>query len=36
MDGPDRQPNTEAAAAYCLSHPRWRLAIQAHKAWGLP
>ena len=36
MDGPDRQANTEAAAAYCLAHPRWRLAIQAHKSWGLP
>lgn len=36
MDGPDRRANTEAAAAYCLTHPRWRLAIQAHKSWGLP
>jgi 7-carboxy-7-deazaguanine synthase (Cx14CxxC type) len=36
MDGPDRRPNTEAAAAYCREHPRWRLAIQAHKFWGLP
>jgi 7-carboxy-7-deazaguanine synthase len=36
MDGPNRQANTEAAAAYCLAHPRWRLAIQAHKSWGLP
>jgi 7-carboxy-7-deazaguanine synthase len=35
MDGPDRNANTEGAAAYCLSHPRWRLAIQAHKSWGL-
>jgi 7-carboxy-7-deazaguanine synthase len=36
MDGPDRRANTAAAAAYCLSHPQWRLAIQAHKSWGLP
>jgi 7-carboxy-7-deazaguanine synthase len=36
MDGPDRRANTEAAAAYCLGHPQWRLAIQAHKSWGLP
>jgi 7-carboxy-7-deazaguanine synthase len=36
MDGPDRRANTQAAAAYCLAHPRWRLAIQAHKSWGLP
>lgn len=27
---------TAAAAAYCLAHPEWRLAIQAHKTWGLP
>jgi 7-carboxy-7-deazaguanine synthase len=36
MDGPHRRANTAAAAAYCLSHPRWRLAIQAHKSWGVP
>jgi 7-carboxy-7-deazaguanine synthase len=36
MDGPERRRNTEAAAAYCLAHPGWRLAIQAHKSWGLP
>ncbi len=36
MDGPARRANTEAAAAYCLTHPQWRLAIQAHKSWGLP
>jgi 7-carboxy-7-deazaguanine synthase len=36
MDGADRRANTEAAAAYCLAHPHWRLAIQAHKSWGLP
>jgi 7-carboxy-7-deazaguanine synthase (Cx14CxxC type) len=35
MDGPARVANTEAAAAYCLAHPRWRLAIQAHKSWGV-
>jgi 7-carboxy-7-deazaguanine synthase (Cx14CxxC type) len=36
MDGPDRQANTELAAAYCLSHPRWRLSLQTHKFIGLP
>jgi 7-carboxy-7-deazaguanine synthase (Cx14CxxC type) len=36
MDGPNRRANTEAAAEYCLAHPQWRLAIQAHKSWGLP
>lgn len=28
--------NTTAAAAYCLAHPEWRLAIQAHKTWMIP
>jgi len=36
MDGPDRIANTEAAVAYCLEHPRWRLSVQTHKYLGLP
>ena len=36
MDGPARAANTEAAIAYCLSHPRWRLSVQTHKYLGLP
>jgi 7-carboxy-7-deazaguanine synthase len=36
MDSPARAANTRAAAAYCLAHPEWRLAIQAHKTWGIP
>jgi 7-carboxy-7-deazaguanine synthase (Cx14CxxC type) len=36
MDGPAREANTEAAVAYCLSHPRWRLSVQTHKYLGLP
>lgn len=35
MDGPAREANTEAAIAYCLSHPRWRLSLQTHKLTGL-
>jgi 7-carboxy-7-deazaguanine synthase (Cx14CxxC type) len=35
MDGPDRAANTEAAIAYCLQHPRWRLSVQTHKYLGL-
>lgn len=31
MDGPDVEANTQAALAYCLSHPHWRLSIQTHK-----
>ena len=36
MDGPDRVVNTEAAIAYCLAHPRWRLSVQTHKYLGIP
>ena len=35
-DGPDRAANTEAAIAYCLSHPKWRLSVQTHKYLGIP
>jgi 7-carboxy-7-deazaguanine synthase (Cx14CxxC type) len=36
MDGPERAANTEAAIAYCLAHPRWRLSVQTHKYLGIP
>ena len=36
MDGPDRLRNTELAARYCLTHPRWRLSLQMHKLLGIP
>ena len=35
MDGPDRASNTEAAIAYCLAHPQWRLSLQTHKMTGI-
>ena len=35
MDGPDREKNTQAAIAYCLAHPLWRLSVQTHKTIGL-
>jgi 7-carboxy-7-deazaguanine synthase len=35
MDSPARQANTQAAIAYCLAHPRWRLSLQTHKLLGL-
>ena len=35
MDGPDVAENTEAAIAYCLAHPRWRLSVQTHKVVGI-
>ena len=36
MDGPRRAENTQAAVAYCLQHPRWRLSLQTHKVIGIP
>jgi len=36
MDSPVRAANTEAAIAYCLAHPRWRLSVQTHKYLGIP
>jgi 7-carboxy-7-deazaguanine synthase (Cx14CxxC type) len=35
MDGPAREAHTQAAVAYCLAHPRWRLSLQTHKLLGL-
>ncbi|MDQ2667442.1 MAG: 7-carboxy-7-deazaguanine synthase [Gemmatimonadota bacterium] len=29
------QRNTEAALAYCLAHPQWRLSLQTHKLLGI-
>ncbi len=36
MDGPDRAANTQAAIAYCMAHPQWRLSLQTHKITGIP
>jgi 7-carboxy-7-deazaguanine synthase len=36
MDGPDRAAHTEAAVAWCLAHPAWRLSLQSHKLIGIP
>ena len=36
MDGADRAANTQAAVAYCLENPRWRISIQTHKVMGIP
>lgn len=35
MDGPRLAENTAAAVRYCMTHPRWRLGIQAHKLTGV-
>ncbi|WP_303808846.1 7-carboxy-7-deazaguanine synthase [Sandarakinorhabdus limnophila] len=36
MDGPNQAENIQAAIAYCLAHPRWRLSLQTHKLTGMP
>ena len=36
MDSPEREANTQAAIAYCLAHPQWRLSLQTHKLTGMP
>ncbi len=36
MDGPGVEAHTQAAVAYCLKHPRWRLSLQTHKLLGIP
>ncbi|HEY1838497.1 MAG TPA: hypothetical protein VGG36_12630, partial [Rhizomicrobium sp.] len=35
MDNANRAANTEAATAYCLAHPQWRLSLQTHKLIGI-
>lgn len=35
MDGPRRKANTDAAIAFCLANPSWRLSLQTHKFVGL-
>ncbi len=35
MDNENRAANTEAATAYCLAHPQWRLSLQTHKLIGI-
>lgn len=35
MDSPEQAANTQAAIAYCLQHPVWRLSLQTHKVVGL-
>jgi 7-carboxy-7-deazaguanine synthase (Cx14CxxC type) len=35
MDDAVRTANTEAATAYCLANPQWRLSLQTHKLIGI-
>jgi 7-carboxy-7-deazaguanine synthase (Cx14CxxC type) len=36
MAGARQRDNTAEVGRYCLTHPRWRLGIQAHKVAGIP
>ncbi len=36
MDNEARAVNTQAATAYCLANPQWRLSLQTHKLIGIP
>lgn len=35
MDGPSRGENMQKTLDYCLTHPWWRLGVQAHKVLGI-
>lgn len=35
MDCAERESTTARAVSYCLTHPRWRLSVQTHKALGI-
>ncbi len=35
MDGPAQAANTQAAIAFCLNNPPWRLSVQTHKVVGI-
>jgi len=35
MDSPTAAENLEAAIAYCIDNPRWRLSLQSHKMIGI-
>lgn len=36
LAGPRLPENTQAALAYCLAHPPWRLSLQLHKILQIP
>lgn len=36
LDGPQQVRHLQAAVAYCLQHPQWKLSIQTHKLLGIP
>jgi 7-carboxy-7-deazaguanine synthase len=36
MDNAKKAENTQAAIAYCMANPQWRLSLQTHKVLGIP
>jgi 7-carboxy-7-deazaguanine synthase (Cx14CxxC type) len=36
LAGPLDREHWQAAVAYCLAHPRWKLSLQTHKLLGIP
>jgi len=36
MDNLKKVENTQAAIAYCMANPQWRLSLQTHKVLGIP
>lgn len=36
LDGAQQAQHTQAAIAYCMQHPQWKLSVQTHKLLGIP
>ena len=36
MDSPTQAENIQAATAFCMEYPKWRLSLQTHKFIGIP
>ncbi|WP_414717879.1 7-carboxy-7-deazaguanine synthase [Thiothrix sp. UBA2332] len=36
LDGTQQAQHTQAAIAYCMQHPQWKLSVQTHKLLGIP
>lgn len=35
MDSPEKEQNIASTIEYCMTHPKWRLSMQTHKALGI-
>ena len=36
LDNAQQASSTQAAIAYCMQHPQWKLSLQTHKLLGIP